>query len=316
LPALKPLLGMGRKFHIIADVDGVRIDTFLSEKLSLTRNRIKSLIESSHVRTGGRPVKPSLKVRRSMEIEGEIVQEEAPSLAPEEIPLDIIYEDNHMLAVNKPRGMVVHPSFGHYNGTLVHAMLGYLGERNGGFTDSERPGIVHRLDKDTTGLILLAKDSKTQESLSRQFSQRSVEKVYRAVVEGVVKKEEGTVEGEIGRHPKERKRMAMVKRGGRYSLSRYRVISLLADTSYLEVYPSTGRTHQIRVHLSSIGHPIVGDQVYSKKRRKAVNRPLLHAYRIAFDHPVTKKRILLEAPVPHDIEEFVESHSVLPQADR
>jgi 23S rRNA pseudouridine1911/1915/1917 synthase len=306
---------MERRFHIIVDVDDVRIDTFLSEKLSLTRSKIKSLIEGGHVRRGAKPVKPSLKVKKSMEIEGEVAPEEASSLSPEAIPLDIIYEDDYLLAVNKPQGMVVHPSFGHRQGTLVHAMLGYLGEREG-FDDSERPGIVHRLDKDTTGIILLAKDAKTQENLSRQFSQRSVEKVYRAVVEGVVKKEEGKVEGEIGRHPKERKRMALVQKGGRYSLSRYKVILRLSDSSYLEVYPSTGRTHQIRVHLLSVGHPIVGDPVYSRKHRKEVNRPLLHAYRISFDHPVTKKRIMLEAPMPYDIEEFIESQALQTKAGR
>lgn len=305
---------MERKFHILVDMDDVRIDTFLSEKLSLTRSKIKTLIEGGHVRSGNKPVKPSLKVKKSMEIEGELVPDEPPSLSPETIPLNIIYEDDWLLAVNKPKGMVVHPSFGHHQGTLVHAMLGYLGEREG-FDDSDRPGIVHRLDKDTTGVILLAKDSKTQEILSRQFSQRSVEKVYRAVVEGRVNKEEGTVEGDIGRHPKERKRMAIVRKGGRYALSRYKVICRLSDSSYLEVCPSTGRTHQIRVHLSSIGHPVVGDPVYSRKRRKEVDRPLLHAYRISFDHPQSNKRIMLEAPIPHDIEEFLENQALQSKAD-
>lgn len=306
---------MERKFRFLVDVDDVRVDTFLSEKLSLTRSKIKTLIEGGHVRSGSRPIRPSLKVKKSMEIEGEITAEEAASLAPETIPLDIVYEDDYLLVVNKPRGMVVHPSFGHCNGTLVHAMLGYLGEQ-GGFEDSERPGIVHRLDKDTTGVILLAKDSKTQEVLSRQFSQRSVEKVYRALVEGVVKKEEDAIEGDIGRHPKERKRMAIVRKGGRYSLSRYRVMDRFYDSSYLEIYPSTGRTHQIRVHLSSIGHPIVGDPVYSRKRRKGIDRPLLHAYRISFDHPATNRRIMIEAPIPDDIEEFIESRSIRTEADR
>jgi 23S rRNA pseudouridine1911/1915/1917 synthase len=300
---------MERRFHILVDVDDVRIDTFLSEKLSLTRSKIKALIEGGHVRSGAKALKPSLKVKKSMEIEGEIAPDEPTTLLPEAIPLDIIYEDDYLLAVNKPKGMVVHPSFGHYQGTLVHAMLGYLGRREG-FDDSERPGIVHRLDKDTTGAILLAKDSKTQEALSRQFSQRSVEKVYRAIVEGIMKRQEGTVEGDIGRHPKERQRMAIVTKGGRYSLSRYKVIGRLSDSTYVEVYPSTGRTHQIRVHLASIGHPVVGDPVYSRKRRKEVDRPLLHAYRISFDHPLSNKRIMLEAPIPHDIEEFIGSQAL------
>lgn len=310
-PASRPLSSMEHKFYIVVDVDDQRADVFLSEKLSLTRSKIKSLMEDGHVRSGDRPVKPSLKVKKSMEIEGEITWEEGPSLAPEAIPLEIIYEDDHLLAVNKPKGMVVHPSFGHRKGTLVHAMLGYLGEDEE-FDDSERPGIVHRLDKDTTGVILLAKNPRTQEALSRQFSKRSVEKVYRAVVEGLVRQEEGIVEGEIGRHPIDRKRMALVKKGGRYSLSRYKIIGRLSDATYLEVYPSTGRTHQIRVHLASIGHPIVGDPVYGKKRREDIDRPLLHAFRIAFDHPATEKRIILEAPVPDDLEGFVESHAVHP----
>lgn len=305
---------MERKFRILVNVDDVRIDTFLSERLALTRSKVKTLIEGGHVRSGNKPVKASLKVKKSMEIEGELVPDEPTSLSPETIPLDIIYEDDYLLAVNKPKGMVVHPSFGHYQGTLVHAMLGYLGGREG-FGDTDRPGIVHRLDKDTTGVILLAKDSKTQETLSRQFSQRSVEKVYRAVVEGVVNKEDGTVEGDIGRHPKERRRMAIVRKGGRYALSRYKVIRRLSDSSYLEVYPSTGRTHQIRVHLSSIGHPVVGDAVYSRKRRKQVDRPLLHAYRISFDHPQSNKRIMLEAPIPHDMEEFIEIQALQNKAD-
>lgn len=306
---------MERSFHFVVDVDDQRADVFLSERLSLTRSKIKSLIEGGHVRTGGKPVKASLKVKKSMELEGEIAQEEGHSLAPEVIPLDIIYEDDHLLAVNKPKGMVVHPSFGHYKGTLVHAMLGYLGHADE-FSHSERPGIVHRLDKDTTGVILLAKDEKTQESLSRQFSKRSVEKVYRALVEGLLGREEGTIEGEIGRHPKDRKRMALVSKGGRYSLSRYRIMQRLSDTTYVEVYPSTGRTHQIRVHLTSIGHPIVGDPVYGRKSREDADRPLLHAYRISFDHPVTTERIILEAPVPDDMERFIESHAIHAQKDR
>lgn len=312
---MRQLSAKERKFHILVDTDDIRIDTFLSEKLSLTRSRIKALIEGGHVRSGSKPVKASLKVRKSMEIEGEIAPEEPTSLSPEAIPLDIIYEDNYLLAVNKPRGMVVHPSFGHHKGTLVHAMLGHLGEREG-FDTSERPGIVHRLDKDTTGVILLAKDSQTQEALSRQFSLRTVEKVYRAVVEGVIRRDEGMVEGQIGRHPKERKRMAVVTKGGRYSLSRFRIIGRFADSSYVEIYPSTGRTHQIRVHLSSIGHPVVGDPVYNRKHRKQVDRPLLHAYKLSFDHPVTSQRINLEAPIPDDIEEFLENQSIQTKAKR
>jgi len=174
----------------------------------------------------------------------------------------------------------------------------------------DRPGIVHRLDKDTTGVILVAKDTKTQEALSLQFHDRLVEKVYRAVVEGSVEKEEGVIEGAIGRHPTLRKKMAMVAKKGRYSISRFKVIKRLRRFTYLEIYPKTGRTHQIRVHLASIGHPIVGDELYGKKGKRFASRPLLHAYRILFQHPVKKTPLQVEAPIPEDFEEFVSAYAV------
>ena len=209
--------------------------------------------------------------------------------------------------IDKPKDMVVHPSAGHRKGTLVNAVLSHLREVSSG---DERPGIVHRLDKGTTGVIIVAKDRKTQEALSRQFHERSVEKVYRAVVEGVVGNDEGVVEGLIGRHPKDRKRMDLVAKGGRYSFSRFKVLQRLAGFTYVEVYPKTGRTHQIRVHMSHAGHPIVGDELYGKRARKLADRPLLHAYRIVFDHPATGVRLRVEAAVAADMETFVREHAV------
>jgi 23S rRNA pseudouridine1911/1915/1917 synthase len=205
--------------------------------------------------------------------------------------------------------MVVHPSCGHKSGTLVNAILGHL-DRAPEESLNERPGIVHRLDKDTTGVILVAKDTKTQEALSLQFHDRLVEKVYRAVVEGSVKKEEDVIEGAIGRHPTLRKKMAMVMKGGRQSLTRFKVIKRLRGFTYLEIYPKTGRTHQIRVHLASIGHPIVGDELYGKKGKKFASRPLLHAHKILFQHPVKKTPLQVEAPIPEDFEEFVSAYAV------
>ncbi len=172
----------------------------------------------------------------------------------------------------------------------------------------ERPGIVHRLDKGTTGVIIVAKDRSTQETLSRQFHDRAVEKVYRAIVEGVIKADSGVVEGAIGRHPRERQKMALVTRNGRYSLSDFKVIKRLDGFTYVEVYPKTGRTHQIRVHLAHIGHPIVGDDLYGKRARKLAGRPLLHAHRISFTHPVLGGKVVVEAPVPEDMEAFVRQH--------
>jgi 23S rRNA pseudouridine1911/1915/1917 synthase len=296
---------MEDKFRLRADRDDVRIDVYLSEMLSLPRSRIKKMIEEGHVRVGDRVAKSSSKVRRDVEIEGEITAEEPTVLVAEDIPVGILYEDAFLLVIDKPKDMVVHPSSGHRRGTLVNAVLNHV---TGAGQGDERPGIVHRLDKGTTGVIIIAKDRKSQETLSHQFHERTVEKTYRAVVEGVMEKDEGVVEGAIGRHPKDRKRMDLVARGGRHSLSRFTVLRRLDGFTYVEVYPKTGRTHQIRVHMSHAGHPIVGDDLYGRHAKRLADRPLLHALRISFDHPATGDRITVEAPVPDDIETFVRCH--------
>ncbi len=299
---------MEGSFRIASEKDGVRIDVYLSERLSLPRTRIKSLIEEGHVRVEGKAPKASLKLKRNTIIEGEVVREETSTLVAEDLPLTILYEDAYLLVIDKPKDMVVHPSAGHRSGTLVNAILGRIDSNHR--TDNGRPGIVHRLDKGTTGVIIVARDEKTQEALSRQFHERSVEKVYRAVVEGVMRDQEGMVEGRIGRHPVERKRMALVDRGGRDSLSFFRVIKRLHGFTYLEVHPKTGRTHQIRVHMGHLGHPIVGDELYGKRAKKLADRPLLHALRVSFDHPAHGKRVTVEAPVPEDMEAFVREHEI------
>ena len=300
---------MERKFRLVSSKDDVRIDMYLAEALALTRAKAQELIAGAHVRVHGTIPKPSLKLKKGMEIEGEVVLEVPAGVLPEEIPLAVLYEDDYLVAVDKGVGMVVHPSFGHTSGTMVNAILAYLGRPAETSADS-RPGIVHRLDKDTTGVIIIAKDTKTQEALSAQFHDRVVEKVYRAVVEGSMAREEGRVEGKIGRHPTQRKKMAMVSKGGRDSLSRYKVLTRLEGFTYVEVYPRTGRTHQIRVHLASIGHPVVGDELYGRKARKLTVRPLLHAHKITFEHPATKLPLSLEAPIPQDFTEFIDEHTL------
>lgn len=297
---------MENRFRLTCDRDNVRIDVYLSEKLSLPRSQIKSMIEEGHVRASGKAPKPSFKVRRDLEIEGEIIREEPSPLVAEDIPISILYEDPYLLVIDKPDNMVVHPSLGHRAGTLVNAILSYIVDADK--LGDERPGIVHRLDKGTTGVIIVAKDRSTQETLSRLFHDRAVEKVYRAIVEGVIKADSGVVEGAIGRHPRERQKMALVTRNGRYSLSNFKVIKRLDGFTYVEVYPKTGRTHQIRVHLAHIGHPIVGDDLYGKRARKLAGRPLLHAHRISFTHPVNGEKVVVEAPVPEDMEAFVRDH--------
>jgi 23S rRNA pseudouridine1911/1915/1917 synthase len=303
---------MPNSFHIICDQENIRLDVFLSEKLSITRTKVKDMVEGGHVRVNGKIPKASLKIKKSMGIEGEVPEDEPLSLTPEDIPLEVLYEDEYFLAINKPADMVVHPSFGHSSGTLVNAVLSYLENKSqisnlkSQIDCGVRPGIVHRLDKGTTGVILVAKDSKTQEMLSHLFKERSVKKTYRTIIEGNAKKEQWTVEGNIGRHPVERKKMAVLKTGGRTAETSFKVLKILNGFTYLEAYPKTGRTHQIRVHLAYAGYPIVGDEPYGKKAKTLTPRPLLHAYRIEFIHPIKNIPVRIEAPVPVDIEEFIE----------
>ncbi len=298
---------MEDKFRVTSDKDNVRIDVYLSERLSLPRSRVQRLIEEGHVRVCGKIMKASFKVRKDIEIEGEVPAEAPSLLVAEDIPIAVLYEDEFLLVIDKPKDMVVHPSAGHRRGTLVNAVLNHLKEVENG---DERPGIVHRLDKGTTGVIIIAKDWKTREALSRQFHDRNVEKVYRAVVEGSMRENEGVVEGMIGRRPNDRKRMGFVAKGGRTSFSQFKVLERLKGYTYVEVYPKTGRTHQIRVHLSHLGHPIVGDELYGKRAKKLADRPLLHALRIVFDHPATDARMRVEAAVADDMEAFVREHAM------
>lgn len=335
---------MENRFQLLSDEQGKRLDVFLTEKLSITRSKVKEIFEKGSIRIEGKIPKPSFKVKKDLIIEGEIPEEKPISLAPQEISLPILYEDEYILAVNKPKGMVVHPSCGHSEGTLVNAILGYLqkkGERQwaiGEGKDREskergvwsmeglpitqnsklktynnsssivRPGIVHRLDKGTTGVILVAKDPKTQELLSNLFKERNVCKTYRTIVEGNVQNKEGIIKENIGRHPVHRKKMAVIQKGGRESETAYKVLQRLDGYTYIEVYPKTGRTHQIRVHCAYIGHPVVGDDVYGRQAKHLADRPLLHAYIISFPHPMKRLNIIIEAPVPEDMLGFITEH--------
>lgn len=276
--------------------EGERLDVFAAALAGVTRSRAEALIRGGHVAVNGAPqAKPGFRLKGGMAVRV-TVPEAAPTTAqPEDIDLDILYEDDDLAVVFKPSGMVVHPAAGNASGTLVNALLGRLNNLSG-IGGELRPGIVHRIDKDTSGLLLVAKNDMAHVSLSAQIKVHSVDRAYRAIVIGGFREDAGTVEGPIGRHPTDRKRMAIVP-GGRAATTHWTVLERLRGATLIEARLTTGRTHQIRVHMASIGHPVLGDPVYGPKKSPypVTGGQLLHAYRIGFDHPRTGERMTFEA---------------------
>ncbi len=297
-----------QRIEIKAHEGQVRLDKFLAEQIaSLSRSAVQRLIDEGQVTVDGEPVKASHKVSPGEWIVVLLPVKESPELAPEPIPLDVVYEDQALLVVDKPAGMVVHPAPGHRGGTLVNAVLAHCPELAAG--SDNRPGIVHRLDRDTSGLILVAKSEKVRRALQRQFQERQVRKVYLALLDGHLQPAYGRIEARVGRDPRHRQRMAILP-GGREAITEYHVLEQFThqagpaagDYTLLQAEPLTGRTHQIRVHLASIGHPVVGDAVYGRRRcHLPVPRQFLHAYRLGFTHPFSGQRMELESPLPEDL---------------
>ena len=275
-----------------------RLDKVVSVHVEdLSRAAAQRLIKTALVTVNGRASRPSYRVQVGDEVAVRVPADVPEQVVPEDIPLDIIYEDDALLVVNKPAGMVVHPALGHTSGTLVNAVLAHCPQIAdvGGL---ERAGIVHRLDKDTSGLVLIAKDEPTRAALQRQFKRRQVSKTYLALVEGPVEPREGVIEAPVGRDKRQRKRMAVVRRG-REARTVYRAIEYFANHTLLEVHPHTGRTHQVRVHLAWLGYPIVGDTVYGRRRQRLLrSRHFLHASRLRFTHPTTGEDVEFKAPLP------------------
>ena len=279
--------------------DNKRIDAYLSEKLEDTsRVTIQRLISNGKVLVNGKKVKSSYKVQAGDKIE---VEEEIPievSLKAQDIPLDIIYEDQDIIVVNKPKGMVVHPANGNPDGTLVNAIMAICKDSLSGIGGEIRPGIVHRLDKDTSGIVIIAKNDKAHIHLSEQIKEHQVKKTYIALVRGIVKENEATINMPIGRSEKDRKKMAGTKKG-KEAITHFKVLERYDKYTLLQVNIETGRTHQIRVHLSQIGYPIVGDEVYSNgKNEWNVKGQCLHAKSLEFTHPITGEKMYLEAKLP------------------
>ena len=289
---------------------GTRLDRWLSARLpELSRARLQVLIAAGRVRVGGRAVKASHRLRGGERVEVEVPPPAPEELVPEPAALAIVHEDAHVLVVDKPAGMVVHPGAGHARGTLAAAVLAHA-PTIAGVGGPRRPGIVHRLDKDTSGLLVLAKTREAYEALVAQLASRTVTRRYLVVVHGRVARDAGVVDRPIGRHPHDRVRMAVRPAGrGRRAVTRFRVLERFARFTHLEVSLETGRTHQIRVHLASLGHPVAGDAVYGGRRRPPVPVPLeglaLHAAALAFVHPATGERVEFRAPLPARMERLL-----------
>ncbi len=290
---------------------GVRLDRWLNARLpDLSRTRVQALVEAGLVRVAGRPAKASRRLKVGERVEAEVPPPPAEELAPEAVELQVIFEDDHVLVVDKPAGMITHPGAGRSTGTLAAAALAHA-PGVAGVGGPRRPGIVHRLDKGTSGLIVLAKTQAAYDALTAQLARRSVSRRYLCLVHGRVKRDAGTIDAPIGRDPRSRVRMAVVTGGkGRRSITRFRVLERFPGASYVECRLETGRTHQIRVHLASLGHPLLGDETYGRRRVSTAGGPVpaalleglggvaLHAAGLAFIHPASGEPVALESPLP------------------
>jgi len=288
-----------------------RLDRYLADRCpQLSRAAVQRLIKGRQVLVNGGPTKNGYYPAPGDVIRLQLPSAAPPRPAPEDIPLRILYEDEHLLVIDKPAGMVVHPSPGHASATLVNALLAHRPDLARADLDPKRPGIVHRLDRDTSGLLVVAANGAAQNALQAQFKARQVSKVYLALVYGRLTPERGAIEAPVGRSPRDRKRMAVLREGGRYARTGYRVREHLAGPpacTYLEAMPQTGRTHQLRVHFSAIGHPVVGDEIYGPRRQRIpLPRQFLHAWRLAFDHPVRGERLAFTADLPADLAQPLE----------
>lgn len=288
-------------FEVTAEYDEQRLDKFLAVLYpAFSRSFFQKLIRDACVTVNDVVQSKVSSQVHYMDIVSVSVPEAAEtSILPEDIPLDILYEDEDVLIVNKPKGMVVHPCPGHYSGTLVNAVMYHCKDHLSGINGEIRPGIVHRIDMDTTGSLIICKNDRSHHLIAEQIKEHSVNRVYRGIVQGVVKQESGTIEGAIGRHPVQRKKMTIVTQGGKPAITHYRVLERFQNASYMEFRLETGRTHQIRVHMASIGHPLLGDEVYgSLKNPYHLTGQTLHAYSIGFIHPATGSYMEFTAPLP------------------
>lgn len=289
------------KYFMAENEEGMRLDVYLAEEIEdISRSRIQKLIKDGNVTVNEKPVKANYRLLLGDRVSIAIPEAKAPDILPENIPLDILYEDSDVIVINKPKQMVVHPAPGHYSGTLVNALMYHCKDDLSGINGDLRPGIVHRIDMDTTGSLVVCKNDLAHQSLSEQLKEHSINRVYEAIVHGNVKEDKGTVNAPIGRHPIERKKMSVHSKNGRNAVTHYEVLERFGSYTYIRCKLETGRTHQIRVHMSSIGHPLVGDEVYGPKKCPfpKLQGQTLHAKTLGFIHPRTHAYLEVEAPLP------------------
>lgn len=299
------------EYTVEEKLSGMRLDKFLTEIYpEQTRSFLQKLVKSGEIKVNGKSVtKAGFVVERGDQVYASIPAPQAVEIEAENIPLDILYEDADVLIVNKPKGMVVHPSAGHYSGTLVNAIMYHCADSLSGINGEIRPGIVHRIDMDTTGALIICKNDSAHVDIAEQIKDHTVTRRYRGIVCGIVKEDEGTIEGAIGRHPTQRKKMAINEKNGKPAITHYKVLQRFAKYTYMEFCLETGRTHQIRVHMASIGHPLLGDELYGNPKNlamKGLQGQTLHAMVIGFVHPSTHEYMEFEAPLPEYFQKLLQ----------
>lgn len=288
-----------------AELDGSRADAALSALGDMTRNAAQKLLASDAVTVDGRTAEKNTRLKAGQTLRAEIPDPAPAEPVPQDIPLDIVYEDDTLIVVNKPAGLVVHPAAGHEDGTLVNALLHHCGDTLPGINGVARPGIVHRIDRDTSGLLVIAKTEDAMLSLAEELSGHHMERIYECIVRGQPE-DEGVVDAPIGRHPTDRKRMAVVQRGGKEAVTHYRILERFSGYAYVQCRLETGRTHQIRVHMAHIGHPIVGDPVYNPhKDGFELTGQALHAKTLAFQHPKTGELMKFSSELPEEMQKLL-----------